>query len=108
MRIALGQINTTVGDLRGNAERMVAAGREAAARNANAVVFPELSLTGYPPRDLVDKESFIARTQEELARLAAATRDLPISIVTGYVGRAEVKTGKRATNSAAVIRNGEI
>ena len=59
MRIALGQINTTVGDLPGNADRMIrnqpGGGR---ARAAEVIVFPELSLTGYPPRDLVEKANF--------------------------------------------------
>ena len=50
MRIALGQINTTVGDLPGNADRMIRTGREAVKRGAEVVVFPELSLTGYPPQ----------------------------------------------------------
>ena len=62
MRIALGQINTTVGDLPGNADRMIRDGREAVARGAEVVVFPELSLTGYPPRDFVEKDSFLDRT----------------------------------------------
>lgn len=108
MRVALGQINTTVGDLRGNVDLMVATAREAAGRGAEVVVFPELSLTGYPPRDLVDKDSFLERTQGELARLAHETRELPLSLISGYVGRAWSETGKRATNSAAVIRSGEI
>src|SRR4051812_39589142 len=105
MRIALGQINPTVGDLRRNVDLMVAVSRDAADRKAEVVVFPELSLNGYPPRDLVDKESFLESTTVELERLAAETRDLPLSIITGYVGRAGVNaTGKRATNSAAVLR----
>jgi len=88
---------------------MVAAAREAVSREAVTIVFPELSLNGYPPRDLVDKESFLSRTQEELARLATETDDLPITLITGYVGRASQNaTGKRATNSAAVIREGQI
>ncbi len=109
MRIALGQINTTVGDLRRNVDLMTAAAHDAAASKADIIVFPELSVNGYPPRDLVEKQSFIDRTQDELQRLACETKDLPISLVAGYVGRApENATGKRATNSAAIIRNGAI
>ena len=63
MRIALAQINPTVGDLAGNVDRMTRAARDAAARGAEVVVFPELSLTGYPPRDLVEKPSFIERSE---------------------------------------------
>ncbi|RPI12085.1 MAG: NAD+ synthase, partial [Acidobacteriales bacterium] len=55
MRIALAQINTTVGDLAGNLNLMLEASRRSAAGGAGLVVFPELSLTGYPPRDLVEK-----------------------------------------------------
>lgn len=73
MRIALGQINPTVGDLTGNADRMMKAAREASERGADVVVFPELSLTGYPPRDLVEKPSFIERSESELERLAVQT-----------------------------------
>ncbi len=109
MRIALGQINPTVGDLRGNVDRMVAVSRDAADQHAEIVAFPELSVNGYPPRDLVDKESFLQRTEEELERLASETRDLPLSVVAGYVGRAgRNATGKRATNSAAILCGGSI
>src|SRR3954466_2967744 len=105
MRIALGQLNTTVGDLRGNADRMIRTSREAVERGAEVIVFPELSLTGYPPRDLVEKASFLDRGQEELNRLAAETDALDAAIVCGYVGRAESETGKKVTNSAAVIEH---
>ncbi|HWF10844.1 MAG TPA: NAD+ synthase [Bryobacteraceae bacterium] len=106
MRIALGQINPTVGDLTGNVALMLRFAREAAARNANIVVFPELSVTGYPPRDLVEKPSFIDRSERAVEHLAEASRDLPIAIVAGYVGRSQKPTGKQATNSAAIIRGG--
>lgn len=108
MKIALGQINTTVGDLAGNVELMIRDARLAAARGAEMVVFPELSVTGYPPRDLVEKESFIERSEEHLQRLASATRDLPLAVVSGYVGQSRSSSGKRATNSAAILRAGEI
>jgi NAD+ synthase (glutamine-hydrolysing) len=57
MKIALGQINTTVGDLSGNVNRMVAAAHRASALGADVIAFPELSITGYPPRDLVEKRA---------------------------------------------------
>ena len=108
MRIALGQINTTVGDLAGNVDRMVAGARRAVARGAEVVVFPELAVTGYPPRDLVEKQTFIDRSEEQLERLARATADFPTAIICGYVGRAPVTAGKRATNSAALLGGGQI
>jgi NAD+ synthase (glutamine-hydrolysing) len=108
MRIALGQINSTVGDLCGNAQRMIDTAHAATKRGAEVVIFPELSLTGYPPRDLVEKESFLDRTAEQLDRLAAETSNLDAAIVCGYVGKAAGWTGKRASNSAALIERGQI
>lgn len=108
MRIALGQINPTVGDLDGNVALNVRFAQDAAARGADLIVFPELSLTGYPPRDLVEKRSFIGESEASLVRLAELTRDLPIAIVAGYVGRSHLPTGKQATNSAAVVQGGLI
>lgn len=108
MRIALAQINTTVGDLAGNVDRMVAVARQAAARGADIVVFPELAVTGYPPRDLLEKQTFIDRSEEQLERLARQTAPLPPAIVCGYVGRSPLTAGKRATNSAALLQAGRI
>jgi NAD+ synthase/NAD+ synthase (glutamine-hydrolysing) len=108
VRIALGQINPTVGDLPGNLALMLRFAKEAAARHAELIVFPELSITGYPPRDLVEKPSFIERSERAVDQLAEAASALPISIVTGYVGRSHKPTGKQATNSAAVIRAGKV
>ncbi len=108
MIIALGQINTTVGDLTGNVDRMIRAAREGAAAGAQVVVFPELSVTGYPPRDLVEKPTFVERSGQQLERLAAETAPLPIAVIAGYVGPSPSPTGKRATNSAAVLAGGNI
>ena len=108
MRIALGQINSTVGDLAGNVNRMVRFSTDAAQKGAEVIVFPELSLTGYPPRDLVEKESFLERSESELQRLALETAHLGITVLAGYVSRSHLPSGKQAVNSAAVIENGEI
>jgi NAD+ synthase/NAD+ synthase (glutamine-hydrolysing) len=108
MRIALGQINTTVGDLEGNRALMREAARRAAAAGADLVVFPELSLTGYPPRDLVEKPAFLERTEEHLEGLAADTAHLNVTLICGFVGRASSQVGKRVTNSAAVIQGGRV
>src|ERR1700726_2788567 len=75
MRIALAQLNPTVGALAGNVDRMTRASRDAAARGAEVVVFPELSVTGYPPRDLVEKPAFLEGCERELDRLARETAD---------------------------------
>lgn len=108
MRIALAQINPVVGDLKANAQRIAAYARQAAGRGAEIVVFPELALNGYPPRDLVEKPSFVERTADALSHLAAETAALDVAIVCGYVGAAQPLDGKSVTNSAAVIENGKI
>src|SRR5690242_2941149 len=108
MRIALAQINTTVGDLAGNVGCMVSVTRQAARLGADLVVFPELSITGYPPRDLVEKPTFVERSEEQLKRLVAETADLPIALICGYVGRSESRAGKGVTNSAAILERGNI
>lgn len=108
MRIALAQINTTVGDLAGNVDRMIQVARDASAAGAQLVVFPELSVTGYPPRDLVEKPTFVERSEQQLDRLAAETAALPLAVIAGYVGRSQSPTGKRAANRAAVLRGGSV
>ena len=108
MRIALGQINTTVGDLSGNVNRMVRFSRQAAEGGAQIVVFPELSLTGYPPRDLVEKPIFLERADEELNRLATEISPFRITAICGTVEQSPNPTGKRVINSAAVLTRGSI
>ena len=108
MRIGLAQINPTVGDLKGNVDRITRFAREAADRGAEAVIFPELAITGYPPRDLVEKPSFLDRSERELERLARETAGLGVSVICGYVARSKAETGKRALNSAAVIEGGQV
>jgi NAD+ synthase/NAD+ synthase (glutamine-hydrolysing) len=108
MRIALGQINPVVGDLSGNVALAARFARNAAERGAELIAFPELSITGYPPRDLIEKRSFVEQSEASVERLADATRDLPLTIIAGYAGRSRIATGKQATNSAAVIRGGDV
>jgi NAD+ synthase (glutamine-hydrolysing) len=108
MKIALAQTNSTVGDLCGNAKRMLAFARRAAESGANVVVFPELSLTGYPPRDLLEKESFLERTEQHLERLAVDAAPLNVTIICGTVTRTGSDTGLPIYNSAAVLHGGRI
>ena len=68
MRIALAQINTTVGDLAGNEAKIMESSRRAQVEKADVVVFPELTTTGYPPRDLLLKKDFIAKNLAVLHR----------------------------------------
>ena len=108
MKIALAQTNSTVGDLCGNAKRILAFSRRAAESDASVVVFPELSVTGYPPRDLLEKESFLDRTEQRLERLAADAAPLNISIICGTVTRTGSPEGLPIHNSAAVLQGGRI
>jgi len=108
MKIALGQMNATVGDLEQNVSRMIEAANRADGDGANLVVFPELAITGYPPRDLVEKASFIRRCHEQLMRLAEHTASLKAGIICGYVGESKEAKGKRLTNSAALMQGGQV
>jgi len=73
VKVALAQINPTVGDFDGNAAKIRENAAEARRRGADLAVFPELSLCGYPPFDLVERPAFVQRNLEELERLAAET-----------------------------------
>lgn len=106
MKIALAQINTTVGDLEGNRRLILDALRCAAEAGADLVMTPELAITGYPPRDLLSRPSFIARNLEVLADLAAATGDTALAV--GYVGENHAGPGRDATNSVALLHRGRI
>ncbi|MCP5110943.1 MAG: NAD+ synthase, partial [bacterium] len=108
MRVAIGQINTTVGDLPGNVDLVVGMARKASENGAELVVFPELSLTGYPPRDLLEKPTFFDQSEEQEQRLAAETADLPVRLVYGTIRRSHSNTGKPALNIAAVMERGEV
>ena len=85
MKIALGQIDPTVGDIYGNVKLMTQFAADAASRGADLIVFPELSVTGYPPLDLVERQTFVEQSEAAVLRLADATRHLPIAIATGYI-----------------------
>ena len=106
MKVALAQINPTVGDLAGNQAKILAAYRRGVEAGAQLVMLPELSVTGYPPRDLLLKKSFIAGNLAVLEQLAAATG--PTAMLVGYVGEHPERPGREVTNSVALLRNGKI
>ena len=108
MKIALAQINPTVGDFSGNAKKILDFASKAASEHAALVMFPELSICGYPPADLLDKPSFIARAEETACRIAESTRDLSIAILCGSVAASHVSLGKGVTNTAIFMADGEI
>ncbi len=108
MRIALAQINNTVGDLDANSAKILEYTRRAEAAGADLVAFPELALTGYPPRDLVEKDSFLDRTAEALQDIVQSSAAIKSAIVLGYVARSPADAAIKAQNAAAVIQGGKI
>ena len=78
MRVGFAQINTTVGDIKPNAEKILAAYREASRQGAQLVITPELALTGYPPQDLVFKSGFVPQTLEQLRVLHGEIGTVPL------------------------------
>jgi NAD+ synthetase len=105
MRVALAQINTSMGDVPGNVRRISRFLGEARARGADLTVFPELALIGYPPKDLLEQEGFIEESLRQLDRLARDHRN--DSFVLGFV-EAGGKTGKGRFNSAALVSKGKV
>ena len=106
VKIALGQINPTVGDFSGNAAKIIDYSRKAKAGGAGLILFPELSVCGYPPRDLVERPSFVARNHESVEMIAAETPN--IAVVCGLVTPANSETGKAVMNSAALLMDGKV
>ena len=108
MKIALAQINPTVGDFTGNLAKIVSASQRAAGSGARLTVFPELSLCGYPPADLLDKPAFLDRCRSVLDELCHATATLPTAVLVGVALPASAGSGKRAVNAAVLMDKGHI
>jgi NAD+ synthase (glutamine-hydrolysing) len=106
VKIALGQINPTIGDFTGNSKKIIESSRQALALGAEMILFPELAVCGYPPRDLLEKPAFVERNQQVVNEIAQAVPQ--ITIVCGFVSPAKVETGKSVMNSAAVLRQGAV
>jgi NAD+ synthetase len=102
MRIAIGQINCTVGDLSGNARKILEFADRARALGADVLVTPELSLCGYPPEDLLLREDFRSACDRSLTQLASKVKG--ISVVVGHPHQA----GGKLYNAASVLRDGAI
>jgi NAD+ synthase (glutamine-hydrolysing) len=106
VKIALAQIDTTVGDFEGNLGRLVEYAGYARDRGADLVVFPELALCGYPPRDLAENPGFLERSESALEQLAHLLP--PITALVGYVRRSRAVQGKPAADAAALIEGGQV
>jgi NAD+ synthase (glutamine-hydrolysing) len=106
MRIGLAQINTTVGDLSGNSRRILAAYRDLVAQGAELVVFPELVVSGYPPRDLLFKRRFVTDVESAVAEIAAAVGEVPALV--GFVETNTSGQGRPFFNAGAWCHRGEV
>jgi NAD+ synthase (glutamine-hydrolysing) len=106
VRIALGQINTTIGDFSGNSAKVIDYAQRARSAGAELILFPELSICGYPPRDLVERPWFVQRNRETAETIAHETQG--IAVICGLVTPANAATGKSVKNSAALLRDGKV
>ncbi len=106
MKVALAQINTTVGDIRGNRDRILHTVERAVPLGADIVIFPELCVTGYPPRDLLGLHGFVDANIRAVEEIAARTDR--VGVVLGFVDRNLLEEGKEYYNAAALLQNGKI
>src|SRR5512135_2937858 len=104
LRVALAQVNMTVGDLEGNTTKIHSWMKQAHKAGAHIICFPELALTGYPPEDLLLKPGFVAANLRKLQELVQVSRDLPgLTSVVGFVDR-----DHDIYNAAAIIHEGKL
>ncbi len=106
MRLGLAQLNPTVGDLAGNRQKIIAAYTALVAQGAELIVFPELAVCGYPPRDLLFKRRFVPDTAESLTQIAAAVGEVPALI--GTVEPNSTGRGRPFFNSAGFCHRGVV
>ena len=106
MNIGLLQLNPTIGAFAANREKLLAAYADAVARGAEMVIAPELFLCGYPPRDLLLREDFVAANLVALAETAAGIGEIPLCV--GYVEKNSERPGRALKNAAALLQNGKI
>ena len=106
VRIALGQINTTIADFTGNSAKIIDYAQRARSGGAELVMFPELSICGYPPRDLVERPWFVEHNRQTAEEIARKTEG--IAVIVGLVTPTRNGTGKTVHNSAALLCGGKI
>jgi NAD+ synthetase len=108
VKIALAQIDPTVGDFTGNLKKIVATSGHAAALGARLTVFSELAICGYPPADFLEKPGFLARCRSAVDELAEATSSLSTAVLAGVALPAPADSGKPAVNAAVLLDGGRL
>ena len=106
MKLGICQINPIVGNIKGNVKKILEFVYKAKKKGVDVAIFPELAITGYPPRDLLERKDFIDENLKALKKLCKFTRD--ITIITGFVDKNTSGIGKSIFNAAAVLSNGKI
>lgn len=106
MKIAIAQMNTTVGALNANTQKIIAHIQQARSQGVELILFPELAITGYPPMDLLDRPDFIELNLQCLQKIAEASHN--ISTIVGFIDPNKSGQGKQLHNAAAFIQNGKI
>ena len=104
MKIALAQINTTIGDFEGNTEKIFRFIDEARQRACDLVIFPELAIPGYPPTDYIDKQDFVQTNKKNLDQIASGSQG--IGIILGYIDVNPDQEGKPFYNAAVLLNEG--
>ena len=107
MKIAIAQINTTVGDIAGNVDKILLTAGQAKAKEVDLIIFPELTITGYPAEDLLLKDSFIQANLGAVNDLAKDLHKLNLAAIVGFVD-CNTGRGKPLFNAAAFIKDGQI
>lgn len=108
MKIALAQINPTIGDFTGNTAKILDVAGRAICQDADLVVFPELSVCGYPPADFLEKPAFVARAEQAIAEIAAFTAGETAAILCGTVMATSAPDSKHVKNVAVLIQGGKV
>jgi NAD+ synthase (glutamine-hydrolysing) len=108
VKIALAQINPTVGDFEGNSRLVLEAVAAAEARGAALAIFPELALSGYPPKDLLERPAFVEAARAALDGLTVALAGAKTAALVGFPERGETTAGRGLYNSAALIDGGRV
>jgi NAD+ synthetase len=109
VKVALGQINPTIGDFEGNRRLVLEATAAAEKQGAELVLFPELALSGYPPRDLLERTGFLDEAAASLASLASSLAASRAAVVVGFPERLTPgPSGRTVANSAALIDGGQV